>query len=532
MYLELLVEQLKVNMFKKSSLLLSLVALLSCSSCSKQDTKYSNKNGSVSYEIFVREFYDSDNDGIGDFNGLTKKLDYLYDLGVKTLWLMPIHPSTSYHGYNVDDYYGVNSDFGTLNDFDNLVQKAKEKNIDIMLDMVFNHSGNHNIWFDLSYSDYLEGNFGENSYANFYNWSTSSRPNYHKKGDLYYEGVFDSSMPDLNLSNEKLKEQIEDVCRFWIEEHGVKGFRLDAVIHYFDENTKKNNEFLSWLNTTCKKYDPNFYMVGEAWTGEDFQLEYYKSGMESVFNFNSSLNSSSNTAILPVVKGFANGGSDNFGKAIEQYETTLKSYNQNGYSSYFLSNHDMDRASKNLGENINLYKLAASTYLLLPGTPFIYYGEEISLKGIRGSEPTDAARRLPMIWSKADKNGECNPPKGSPSYKQVELGVDDLLKDNNSLLNHYKKVINIRNRFDFMKKGIFKNLTSSLLSQSKKVLAYSISLNDDGAIFIHNYDLKSVEVKNIGGSLLESITLNNTNVTLSDSVITLPPQSSAIISIR
>ena len=135
------------------------------------DDSVSNEQGSVSYEIFVRSFYDTDFDGIGDFNGVKEKLPYLKELGIKTVWLMPIMPSISYHGYDVVDYYSVHSDYGTMQDFENLLKEASNNNIDIMIDIVFNHSSIENEWFKQSYEDYINNNEPEGSKKDLYCWS-------------------------------------------------------------------------------------------------------------------------------------------------------------------------------------------------------------------------------------------------------------------------------------------------------------------------------------------------------------------------
>ena len=134
------------------------------------DSSVSNENGSMSYEIFTRSFYDTNNDGIGDLNGVKVKLPYLKDLGIKTVWLMPIMPSPSYHGYDVSDYYNVHKDIGTMSDFEALISEANKYNIDIMLDMVFNHCSTKNPYFEQSYNDYINENDAEDSKANWFNW--------------------------------------------------------------------------------------------------------------------------------------------------------------------------------------------------------------------------------------------------------------------------------------------------------------------------------------------------------------------------
>ena len=502
------------------------------------DESISNENGSLSYEIFVRSFYDHDGNGIGDLLGVKDKIPYLASLGVKTVWLMPIHDSPSYHGYDVRDYYKVHQDYGTINDFDALVAEANNYNIDIMLDMVFNHTSNTNSWFHQSYVDRVNDNTGDDSKKDWYSWSDSGNYTYRTEK---YVAYFGSSMPDLNLSSTSLRKEIDNICKFWIKDHGVKGFRLDAIFHYYEMNVDENNEFLSWLNTTTKKYNPNFYMVGEAWTGDPMINGHYRSGLESCFRFGTSVMGDEN--LLNLTQGYGNIKS--IGNIIEQNEATIKQYNPNGYSSYFISNHDMDRPEyvdrEYVGEGLNQAKALASAVYLLPGTPFIYYGEEIQMVGKRKTDPddmSDAKRRLPMVWSKDDKTGECQFPEQSrkdlDNTVQVELGVEDQLKDPNSLVNHYRYVGSIRNKYPILKKGVYKSLYKSLNFTEgymyDRVLAYSITLGSQSIIIVHNFSMYNCEFDVLGsGEILDSINVTNKMPEIKDGKIRLGSYSSVIL---
>lgn len=520
---------------KKSLLFILPIILSSLSSCStpaeQEGYHYdnvSNESGSMSYEIFVRSFYDSDGNGVGDINGVTLKLPYLYDLGIKTIWLMPIHKSPSYHGYDVSNYYSVHNKFGTLEDFDNLVKEAKKYNIDIMLDMVFNHCSNKNTYFTDSYNDYKEGKTGSDSKANWFNWSTIQKEGYNKYQDLYYESRFSSTMPDFNLDCQAVRDEIENIMKFWIVDHEVKGFRLDAVLYYYYGRPLQNYEFLDWLEETAHKYDPNFYMVGEAWTSDDSLNEYYNSKLDSFFRFDSS-NSGTYYNLINLAKG--NVSSSRL-YAIEENEKLMKENNPSAYSSYFLSNHDQDRVSKNFNEIQN--KVAASLLCLMPGTPFMYYGEEIMLKGIRGTGVnTDATRRLPMIWSEEDKTGECVYPEPSSQYiwdgDQVKLGVIDQLKDGFSLVNHYKKAINIRNKYSFLKHGNFSSLMSELDPLQSEVIAYKISLDNEYIKVYTNVTNEEVTIEVSGNEILDEINTSKTFATLKGHTLTIAPYSTVVM---
>ena len=502
------------------------------------DDNVTNENGSVCYEIFVRSFYDSNGDGIGDFNGITQQLPYLEELGIKTLWLMPIMPSPSYHGYDVIDYYDVNPDYGTMDDFQNLLNEAKERNIDIMIDIVFNHSSTQNPWFKQSYEDYVNNNTSSDSKADWYCWSDKNSVGYHiysgSKG-VFYESRFDYSMPDLNTKNEAVRAEMVSILKYWVEK-GVKGFRFDAVKYFDYNNTTYNVDFLSYLHDEIVETYPEIYFVGECWDSINVINSYYKSTFESFFAFETSLDGKGDVTLVGQVKRLTS--ANVFGAAIEQREKVMKENNANAYSSYFISNHDMDRASKSFtGDNA---KMAASLLMLLPGTPYMYYGEEIELMGIRKTSPEDASdarRRLPMIWSKIDKVGQCSFPESNRTdlidNQQVEKGVYDLLNEDYSLVNHYKKVIQIRNKYPFIKKSIFTNKTTEIETKFTSVLAYELSYGNESIIVIHNFAQVNVEVNvsKLGvNKILDEISVSRQIPELNNGVLKIGKASTVILS--
>ena len=493
------------------------------------DETVTNKNSSMSYEIFVRSFYDTNNNGVGDFNGVTLKLPYLKSLGIKTVWLMPIQRSISYHGYDITDYYSVHPDFGTLADFDKLIEEANKNDIDIMMDLVINHCSPSNPWVEESYQDFKAGRTGDGSKADWFEWSVKSG---YKYKDIYFASDFTSDMINFNLDSVSLREELEKICKFWIEDHGVKGFRLDAAQHYYGLNVNKNNEFLTWLSRTTKKYNPSFYMVGECLSADSIVASYYKSECESFFKYGSSISGGGNALLVPTAKGGTI--AKNVVSELESYENTIKAYNPNGYSSYYLSNHDQDRVSSKINDERT--KCAASLLALMPGTPFMYYGEEIALLGKRCTSPddySDARRRLPMIWSENDKTGECMFPEWNRpdlAYNdQVKLGVDDQLKDPFSLLNHYKKAINVRNKYPFLKMARFKNMVPSLQTEDKHVVAYKLYLDDQYIIVVHNFNKYNVEVTSPGVEIVDSINTTHRIPSLKEGLLRLGAGSTVIL---
>lgn len=495
-------------------------------------------NSGANYEIFIRSFYDSNGDGIGDLNGVKEKLPYLSSLGVSNIWLMPFNPSPSYHGYDVIDYYSINEEYGTLDDMKGLIAEAKKYNIGIIMDLVLNHSSTQCKYFQDSCKAYKDGDTGEHSKANWYNWSSTSRSGYSRyQNNCYYESEFSSSMPDFNLDNNDVREEMLNIVKYWID-LGISGFRLDAVLYYYGVGSVNSSisSFLKWLNDEAKEYNPNIYFVGEAWSSFSSILPLYSTGIDSFFNFTSSMDGTTgNGQIISVSKGFTK--PSYFAATIEEYEKEIKEKNSKAVNSYFLSNHDMDRSSKSLSGDVA--KLAASITYLLPGTPYIYYGEEISLKGKRNTSPddnSDVKRRLPMIWSKTDKKGECKFPE--PNRKdldntiQVEDGAIDQLKENYSLTNHYKKVLNIRNKYSFIRDGVFESLIDE--NSNDKILAYKITNGNDKIAIVHNISGGDAEMvfENKFTKISDSINVSRKIPKLENDKLSLGGYSTVILQLK
>ncbi|MCA9515855.1 MAG: alpha-amylase, partial [Myxococcales bacterium] len=241
----------------------------------------------VFYEIFVRSFQDSDGDGVGDLRGVTQRLDYLADLGVKGIWLMPIQPSPSYHGYDVTDYRGVNPDYGTLADLDALVAAAKERGIGIITDFVLNHSSSEHPWF-------IDARSGPGAtYRDYYTWAPAPIETWHRPWDganvwheangSYFYGLFWSGMPDLNLENEALSRYMVESFAFWLD-HGLAGFRVDAARYLFETRDGKladlprSIDYITQVREATRAAHPDALYVAEAWTNEDTVAKYYGDG--------------------------------------------------------------------------------------------------------------------------------------------------------------------------------------------------------------------------------------------------------------
>jgi glycosidase len=401
-------------------------------------------NDTTFYEIFVRSFYDSNDDGIGDFNGITQKLDYLQELGVTGLWLMPINPSPSYHGYDVTDYYGVNPDYGSMDDFKNLLAEAHKKGIRIIIDLVLNHTSAQHPWFK-------QAEDPASPYHDWYIWSDKD-PGYpgpwgekvwFPLGGKYYYAMFWDQMPDLNYRNPAVVTEMEKVTKFWLD-LGVDGFRLDAVKHLVEEgsnqaDTASTHELLQKYYSFYKGVNPNAMTVGElSGSVPPTMAAYIKNKqMDLAFDFGmatsfiTSANRGSSTSALGKI-------------------TLSNSYLPPLQSAPFLTNHDQDRLMTQLRGDPERVKAAASMLLTAPGVPFIYYGEEV---GLKGSGP-DEYKRLPMQWTGGKYAGfSTNRPWKLPGTDFGIYNVADELNDPNSILSHYIGLIQIRNQHAALRAG-------------------------------------------------------------------------------
>lgn len=450
------------------------------------DESITNEKGGVYYQIFVRSFADTNADGHGDLKGITDKIPYLQELGVKGIWLTPINPSPSYHGYDVTDYKAIHPDFGTLDDFDTLISVAAEHNIDVIIDLVINHTARTHPWFLEGRRRFNTPEYNPNDPNDKGNWYDF----YIENGEVKVKiGYFGDHMPELLLNNTAVREEITSISKFWLD-RGVKGFRLDAAGHFF-ETHPENIDFLGWFSDMVKSYKPDSYIVAEAW--ENFNVQkYYYAGVESLFNFDGA------NATGFIIDSIMARSGPQLSHYISNAFSDAYAINENALMAMFLTNHDMDRSSQMFtGDQLERQKLGASVYILTPGVPFMYYGEEIGLKGSRQGAMTDANRRLPMIWKRVGDKHRTNPPIGTTynMANQVKYGAEDLLSEPFSLLNHYRKVINVRNFHPWI----------------KNARAYNLRLNNNGVTGLtlkeHNGQRELHVIHNL---LAEEVSLNLT----------------------
>lgn len=438
----------------------------------------------VTYEIFVQSFADSNGDGIGDIKGMTSKLDYLQNLGVEGIWLMPMNPSPSYHKYDVSDYYDIHPDYGTLDDFKVFVKEAHKRNIKVVIDMVLNHCGRTNKWFQEALKD------PNSKYWDYFVWTHKDDPQTKVEGkiisgdssnrrrwvkvdgsDYLYYAYFGGSMPDLNYDNPKLRQEVFTIGKFWLGEIGIDGFRLDAARHVFpDDRATDSHKWWEYFLQEMKTVNKDVYIVGEVWAPADVVGPYLK-GIPALFNFDMG------GAIIKAVN--EENGSQLVGKH-KKIVDFYGSINPDYVDATFLTNHDQNRVMSSVNGNIDKEKMAVALLLTLPGSPYLYYGEEI---GMTGKKP-DQFIREPFLWDKKEND------KLRASWIQARNSTDSTvvpasvqLADKNSLFNYYKAFIQLRNKSYALTYG---KLESVSVSDNPSVCAFVRSDVNESLLVVHN----------------------------------------------
>ena len=438
----------------------------------------------------MRSFYDSNGDGQGDLNGLIARLDYLNDgqpasgksLGVTALWLMPIMPASSYHGYDAEDYRGVAPAYGSLNDLRRLLDEAHRRGMRVIIDWPFNHTSSRHPWF-------VESSQGPASARrDWYLWSASDpgfrgpeRQNvWHARNGAFYYGVFGAGMPDLNYATPAVTAAAYDTARFWLQDVGVDGFRMDAARYLIEENLLQANRRLvstpstiAWLRDFRSFYRdlaPQSLSIGEVWSDSDEAARYVREGaLDLTFEFGLA------DAILRSI---------NAGQAAEFHAGlawTLRAFPAGQYG-VFLTNHDQNRVASRLSSVADA-RLAATILFTLPGTPFVYYGEEIGMTGVKPDEQI----RAPMQWSAAANAGFTT---GSPwtavrpDYAAIHVAAQE--QDPASLWNLYRQLIRLRRERPALRAGALLPLASA----SDKVDAYLRLAGADRLLVALNFGSK------------------------------------------
>jgi alpha-amylase len=530
---------------KITSFILVMVVTLSLWSCTTNESSQNNGEevsawpNAVTYEIFVRSFADSDGDGIGDIQGMTQQLPYLQELGIKAVWLMPISPSPSYHKYDVTDYYGIHPDYGTMDDFKEFVTKAHEHDIKVVIDLVVNHTARDHPWFQAAMSD-------KNSpYRDWYVWAKKEdvqdeldKKEVHFDSDninqwheapgndeLYY-GYFWGGMPDLNFDNPAVKEEIFKIGRFWLSEVGVDGFRLDAARHIFpDDRPEDNHNWWVEFKTEMQKVKPDVYTIGEIWANMETTAPYAP-GFSSFFNFDlaysilESVKQGKNVAMSISHTSYEAREGVSLVDGLAYSRKTFKKLNPDFYDATFLTNHDQPRLMNVLEGNVESYKLAAAILLSLPGTPYIYYGEEI---GMWGPKP-DPEIREPFLWNtKAQDQYRTTwtPSKNTNDETVTPLALQ--IEDPHSLYNHYKTLIALRNQHPVLAVGEIEPVASF----NDAFLIYKRVYEGESWMIIHHLAEQAVETE-VGSFGTFSELVWTHGVTLTNESLQFAPKSTMI----
>lgn len=482
----------------------------------------------VWYEIFVRSWYDTNGDGIGDLNGITAKLDYLQSLGVSGIWLMPINPSPSYHGYDITDYEAINPQYGTLDDFQHLLREAHRRGIKVIMDMVINHTSDQHPWFKAARDQH-------SPYHDWYRWAgqytdvdmsgATGGPAWHALGSQHYMGIFVAQMPDLNYDNPAVRAQMIAIGRFWLK-LGVDGFRLDAARHLYDKlpsdvddpaSLQKNIAWWSEYRRGLDAVNPNNYLVGEVTMPSASQLAPYFKPLDAVFNFPLAVQ------LIDAAKAERN--------------LDLAATLAHTYASYraasgdtiikdapFLSNHDQERVMSQLDDNPQHMRVAAAMLLTLPGEPYIYYGEEL---GLQGHKP-DPALREPMPWQRDPhaKGTTMWEPSVSGNGAAVSVAAEQAEPD--SLLHYYTMLIHWRREIPALRDGSFRVYPEA----NDHLLAWQRADAQGAVLVVHNLSGAAQAMPlDVPGEPHYSKVLRQTGrgADIHDGSVWLPPYSSVIL---
>lgn len=474
------------------------------------------------YEIFVGSFYDSNGDGVGDLQGVTDKLSYIHDdLGADGIWLTPISPSPSYHKYDITDYEAIDPSFGTMADFEKLTAAAHKKGMRVLLDLVVQHTSSQHPWFTKAVAALQAGK--PSPYIDYYHFARSPQPGYVQYGssNIYYSAAFSPDMPDLNLDDPAVRTEIAGVVSFWLGK-GADGFRLDATTSYYPHDQAAGVAFIDWLTKTSRAVDPDAYVVGEAWTDTSTLTSYYASGAD-FFNYPFALVDGTINADIQAKDGSA------LAAATQKWNETIHAANPDAMDSAFISNHDNPRPAGYLLRKLPLEKLTAATYLLMPGSPFLYYGEEIGMLGA-GSDPN---KRMPMVWSAKDTKGITKPPPGGTYDESAVVPVDVQLKNPKSLLSFYHDVLALKAKYP----GIARGAYTALQARDASVLAFSdayqgttVDVFENLDKVAHTEDLAAMDVPPGAKVTDYLLTDGSKKPSLSGHRLTLPAGAIAVVS--
>lgn len=514
-------------------------------------------HSSVVYQIYPRSFKDSNGDGIGDINGIREKLDYLKELGIDVIWLSPVYKSPNDdNGYDISDYYDIMDEFGTMEDMDNLLKEANERGIKILMDLVVNHTSDEHKWF-------IEAKKSkDNEYRDYYIWRDSvdgNEPNdlgstfsgsawqYDETTGQYYLHLFSKKQPDLNWENEKVRNEVYKMMNFWVDK-GIGGFRMDVIDligkvpdEMITGNGPKLHEYLQEMNKAALE-GKDLLTVGETWGATPDVAKLYsnpeRKELSMVFQFEH--------IGLDQIEGKEKWDVKSLElldlkKVLSKWQTELEGQ---GWNSLFWNNHDLPRIVSRWGNDkeyrIESAKMLATLLHGMKGTPYIYQGEELGMTNVRFDDINDYNdieslnmykdrlskgyshneimesiyakgrdnARTPMQWDDSENAGFTTGTSWLAVNKNYDkINAKQCLQDENSIFNHYKKLIDIRKNNDTIIYGDYK----LLCEDDENIFAYVRELNGDKILVVCNFYDKDVEFKFDGDFNYSKVLLSNYN---------------------
>ena len=513
-----------------------LALFASCGEKAINNVPETKDNYRTFYQIFPYSFADSNGDGIGDINGIIAKLDYIADMNFDGIWLTPVHKSTTYHKYDVIDYKSIDKQFGTLEDYDRLVEECHKRGMTIILDLVLNHTSVKNEWFEYCIESHEEG-MTDYKYYNYYNVKEGEAPSstWTTVGKFCYESQFWSGMPDLNWDyvldepDGYLAQDIKDIMKFWLIDHKVDGFRLDAVHEFFTGNNAKSIEALTWLNDTAKAIKPDCYIVGEGpWNTTAYS--YYGSGIDSFFLFNHGFSGSG--SISMAARGMS-GAANWYNRIDRNNQTNIES----GIPALFIANHDTARAygilQGGVQDGLDNMKMGYGVMAMSAGATFWYYGDEIGMNAYPTNtgkkEVIDEHKRQPMPWG---DSYQCKPVAGSTavddSVKYPLGNVKKNMRNRDSLISYITRANALRRSFPAIARSYGEEIYNdgeylTLVKKGTGADEIYIAVN-----FSHTY-AQTLNLAKYGNFVLAGTLSVDKTPSLKGDALTLPAMSFAVL---
>ncbi|MCB0517873.1 MAG: alpha-glucosidase [Lewinellaceae bacterium] len=539
----------------------------------------------IVYQIYPRSFKDTDGDGVGDLKGIIEKLDYVKSLGVDAVWLNPIYSSPNDdNGYDVSDYRNIMQDFGTMDDFDEMLKGMHQRGIKLIMDVVVNHSSDEHEWFRQSRSS------RDNPYRDYYHWwpAEKGKPPYRyslfdPKGDAwkydsmtnaYYLHYFSQKQPDLNWENPKVRQEVYDIMKFWADK-GVDGFRLDAfqfvakdtIFPSFPEGFEKNfveyyamqgnlHEYLREMNREVfSHYDVMSVAEGAGRNFEDAHRLVDEDRHEL------------NMAYAFEGVDIAKPGGYTLAHFKEVFTRWDSAFANNGWLSIFLANHDQARLVSRFGNDSPAFRIPSAkllnTFILsMRGTPYCYYGDELGMTNI-GFEKIEQYRdisaingykkvkneggdveqylkdlrfgsrdngRTPMQWDSSEQAGFTSGPPWLPvnaNYRQVNVEAEN--KDPASVLNHFRKMVQLRKQHPALVYGKYQLLQP----EHPTVYAYTRSLGDEELLVLLNFSDKKSGLALADVATIGEVLINNYGtVEMDKDAVRLEPYQALVFSLK